>query len=79
VTSPGDRVSVRVLEVKLDKQQIALSMRSGSSADVVRGPRPDKQARPTGPGGKGPRPPSPPPQQRPFHNPFAALDKLRGK
>jgi uncharacterized protein len=74
VVSPGDRVSVRVLEVKLDKQQIALSMRSGSSADVARGPRPGK------PEAKGPRPPAPPPQQqRPFHNPFAALEKLRGK
>ena len=45
VVSPGDRVSVRVLEVKLDKQQIALSMRSGSTADVARGPRPGEQDR----------------------------------
>ena len=28
VVSPGDRVSVRVLEVKLDKNQIALTMKS---------------------------------------------------
>jgi hypothetical protein len=76
-------VSVRVLEVKLDKQQIALSMRSGSNADVVRGPRPsgsDRNDRPGGPG-KGPRGPSAPAPQpsRPFNNPFAGLDKLRGR
>ena len=34
VVNPGDRVSVRVIEVNLDKNQIALSMKSG--ADVVR-------------------------------------------
>jgi protein Tex len=81
VVSPGDRVSVRVLEVKLDKQQIALSMRSGSNADVARGPRPDSQDR-RGPGpGKGPRGPAAPPPQpnRPFNNPFASLGKLKGK
>jgi protein Tex len=80
VVSPGDRVSVRVLEVKLDKQQIALSMRSGSNADVVRGPRPSGQERSGGPG-KGPRGPAAPPPQpkKPFNNPFAGLDKLRGK
>jgi uncharacterized protein len=80
VVSPNDRVSVRVLEVKLDKQQIALSMKSGSNADVVRGPRPP-QERVGGGQGKGPRPSAPPPQQqqRPFNNPFAGLDKLRGK
>jgi hypothetical protein len=33
-------VSARVLDVKLDKQQIALSLRSGSASDVARGPRP---------------------------------------
>jgi uncharacterized protein len=32
VVSAGDRVSVRVLEVKLEKQQIALTMKSGSRA-----------------------------------------------
>jgi protein Tex len=88
VVSPGDRVSVRVLEVKLDKQQIALSMKSGSNADVARGPRPagqdrndrnDRNGRQGG-FGKGPRgPAAPPPQNRPFNNPFAGLDKLRGK
>ena len=32
VVSAGDRVTVRVLEVKLEKQQIALTMKSGSRA-----------------------------------------------
>jgi uncharacterized protein len=79
VVSAGDHVSVRVLEVKLDRQQIALSMRSGSQSDVARGPRPANQDRPSSAPGKAPRPPSPPQQQRPFNNPFAGLDKLRGK
>jgi protein Tex len=91
VVSAGDRVSVRVLDVKLDKQQIALSMKSGANAEVARGPRPagqdrgqDRgQGRNDRPGGwgKGPRGPSAPPPQpsRPFNNPFAGLDKLRGR
>jgi uncharacterized protein len=80
VVSPGDHVSVRVLDVKLDKQQIALSMRSGSSSDVSRGPRPAEQDR-RGGQNRGPRPPAaPPPQPKsPFNNPFAGLGKLRGK
>src|SRR5262249_15629337 len=32
VVSPGDRVSVRVLEVNLAKNQIALTMKSGETA-----------------------------------------------
>ncbi|HEY5284113.1 MAG TPA: Tex family protein, partial [Polyangia bacterium] len=57
VVSAGDRVSARVLEVKLDKQQIALSLKSGSSSDVSRGPRPaDQDRRGSGPN-RGPRPP----------------------
>ncbi len=80
VVSAGDRVSVRVLEVKLDKQQIALSMKSGSNADVARGPRPaGSDHSPSGPG-KGPRgPAAPPPPKSPFNNPFAGLGKLRGR
>jgi uncharacterized protein len=82
VVNAGDRVSVRVIEVKLDKQQIALSMKSG--AEVARGQseqgqRPDATTivarRPP-----GPRAPAPPPQpKKPFNNPFAGLEKLRGK
>jgi len=88
VVSAGDRVSVRVLEVKLDKQQIALSMRSGSNEDVARGPSGgqgprDRNDRNNDRGGfgKGPRGPAAPPPKptRPFNNPFAGLDKLRGK
>jgi uncharacterized protein len=82
VVSPGDRVSVRVLDVKLDKQQIALSMRSGASAEVARGERPAGPAPAERRGGgtdKGPRLPTAPPPQRPFNNPFAGLDKLRGR
>jgi protein Tex len=81
VVSPGDRVSARVLDVKLDKQQIALSLRSGSAGDVARGPRPAEQDQRGGGSNRGPRPQSaPPPQQsRPFNNPFAGLGKLRGK
>jgi uncharacterized protein len=81
VVNAGDRVSVRVIEVKLDKQQIALSMKLGG--EVVRGqsekssgPRDDNRGnRP-----QGPRAPMPPPQpKKPFNNPFAGLEKLRGK
>ncbi len=86
VVSPGDRVSVRVLAVKLDRQQIALSMRSGSNADVARGrPAGSTGDRPAGnrgaPNGRPPRGPLPagPQAKRPFNNPFAALDKLRGR
>jgi uncharacterized protein len=81
VVNAGDRVSVRVLDVKLDKQQIALSMKSGSTGDVARGPRPaaDQDRRGSGPN-RGPRPAAPPPQpSRPFNNPFAGLGKLKGR
>jgi predicted RNA-binding protein with RPS1 domain len=55
VVSPGDRVSARVLDVKLDKQQIALSLKSGLGSDVARGPRPEQDRRGGGPN-RGPRP-----------------------
>ena len=75
VVSAGDRVSVRVLEVKLDKKQIALTMKSQSE----RGPASERPA--AAPGGPpsagraakspgGPPPPSKP--ATPFNNPFAA-------
>jgi uncharacterized protein len=79
VVSPGDRVSARVLEVKLDKQQIALSLRSDSAGDVTRGPRPEQDRRGGGPNRNQRGPSAPPPQpSRPFNNPFAGL-KLGGK
>ena len=89
VVNPGDRVSVRVLEVNLEKKQIALTMKSERTASAPRG---DSSSRPPerrdadrrGPapsnrtgGPSGARPPAP--ATRPFNNPFAALDKLRGK
>jgi uncharacterized protein len=79
VVSPGDRVSARVLEVKLDKQQIALSLRTDSAGDVARGPRPEQDRRGGGPNRNQRGPSAPPPQpSRPFNNPFAGL-KLGGK
>ena len=82
VVSAGDRVSVRVIEVKLDKQQIALSMKSG--AEVARGQsEQSNSSRDDRRGGSRPQPPrapAPPPQpKKPFNNPFAGLEKLRGK
>jgi uncharacterized protein len=79
VVNAGDRVSVRVLEVKLDRKQIALTMKSERVAtqpgerDVPRGP----------PGGRDrgapPSKPAPPKPATPFNNPFAAAlaDKTR--
>jgi uncharacterized protein len=49
--SPGDRVTVRVLEVNLAKNQIALTMKSGSAAKTG-GPS-DQTARPRGQGSSG--------------------------
>jgi len=48
VVSPGDRVTVRVLEVNLAKNQIALTMKSGKSGEAearrpARGPEPRAQ------------------------------------
>ncbi len=81
VVSAGDRVSVRVIEVKPDKQQIALSMKSG--AEVARGHDAKSGAPPDDHRGgrpQSPRAPVPPPQpKQPFNNPFAGLGKLRGK
>jgi uncharacterized protein len=76
VVSPGDRVTVRVLEVKLDKKQIALTMKSerpeGAKAQAA--PPAPTEARPRQPAKVAP----PPKPQTPFNNPFAALgDKLR--
>jgi uncharacterized protein len=80
VVSAGDRVSVRVLDVKLDKQQISLSMKSGSNSDVTRGTRSGESDHRGGGQNRGPRPAAPPPQpSRPFNNPFAGLGKLKGK
>jgi uncharacterized protein len=84
VVSAGDRVTVRVLEVKLDKKQIALTMkteRASSAPRVSDGPRArnDAQSRTADrahrPAPSKPAPPGPSPALRPaapFNNPFAA-------
>src|SRR4051812_9509252 len=87
VVSAGDRVSVRILEVKLDKKQIALTMKSQSqtqsqsqsqSGDRAAAPRPADDRRP--PRDRGAAPPPPPPKPAtPFNNPFAAALANRGK
>ena len=54
VVNAGDRVSVRVLEVKLDKKQIALTMKSGSASES-RAERPAAASRPADDGRRPPR------------------------
>jgi len=49
VVEPGDRVNVRVLEVDLEKKQIALSMKP---VQVARPPREKREARGEGQGGR---------------------------
>jgi uncharacterized protein len=72
VVSAGDRVTVRVLEVKLDKKQIALTMKTERSSSAS-APRPSGDERPRA-GDRAPRaaPPAPPKPPAPFNNPFAA-------
>ena len=88
VVSPGDRVTVRVLEVKLDKNQIALTMKSERSQErsqerrETRGERPERpqRAAPPAPREGSARPPASaggPPAKAPFNDAFAALEKLR--
>ncbi|HEX3695266.1 MAG TPA: Tex family protein [Polyangia bacterium] len=83
VVSPGDRVTVRVLEVKLERKQIALTMKAeraaGAPAEKREAPPREGgfQSRGGGASPAGSPPFSPPPPKSPFNNPFAALDKLR--
>jgi uncharacterized protein len=84
VVSAGDRVTVRVLEVKLDKKQIALTMKAqGADARGERpaaGPRPPSGPRPSGDGRPRDRgAPPPPAKPAPFNNPFAAALASRTK
>jgi uncharacterized protein len=77
VVNAGDRVSVRVLEVKLDKKQIALTMKAERPAGAHTGaPAPRTNDGPRdrrGPGGPPNKPSAPPPRANvPFNNPFAA-------
>jgi uncharacterized protein len=85
VVSPGDRVTVRVLEVKREKNQIALTMKAerpqGAAAAPPRAPEAPASRAPSGGGGGKARfekpAPAKPAAPAPFNNPFAALDKLR--
>ncbi|HVQ77018.1 MAG TPA: Tex family protein [Candidatus Binatia bacterium] len=86
VVSPGDRVSVRVLEVKLDRNQIALTMKSEPGRERPGPARTEGRERPPRSGDRSgkpdrrPRAPGPrvePPAQTPFNSGFAALEKLR--
>jgi uncharacterized protein len=85
VVSPGDRVTVRVLEVKREKNQIALTMKAerpqGASASAPRAAEAPANRAPSGGGGGGKarfeKPAGKPAAPAPFNNPFAALDKLR--
>jgi uncharacterized protein len=75
VVSTGDRVTVRVLEVKLDRKQIALSMKSErrsappsvGTTPAAEGPRPGRDR------GRPAVVPAPPKAAAPFNNPFAAV------
>ncbi|MDZ4694245.1 MAG: Tex family protein [Deltaproteobacteria bacterium] len=74
VVSAGDRVTVRVIEIKLDRKQIALSMKAERSASESQ-PRQGNTAQSPG-GQRDNRPavrPSAPTPAAPFNNPFAAL------
>jgi hypothetical protein len=76
-------VTVRVLEVKLDKKQIALTMKSERGAERGRAPTKEGGAGARAVGGAGkptaadaPRA-APSGPKTPFNNPFGALGKLR--
>jgi len=81
VVSPGDRVTVRVLEVKLDKNQIALTMKSAQGRERSPAPPEARSERPERPPRSGTPPRSAPaggsPAKTPFNDAFAALAKLR--
>ncbi len=75
VVSPGDRVKVRVLEVKLEKNQIALSMKPEAEAKKenvreMHGEHPQRRSK-----GRGDQPKQQPrkTEKNSFNNPFAAL------
>jgi protein Tex len=75
VVSPGDRVKVRVLEVNLEKNQIALSMKPEAEAKrenarEMQEEQPQRRSKE-----RGDRPKQQPrkPEKNSFNNPFAAL------
>lgn len=73
VVSPGDKVQVRVMEVNIEKNQIALSMKKESPNQGA--PRPSGAQGFKG-GGKAPPPPK---VQELRNNAFAGLAGLKGK
>jgi protein Tex len=74
VVSPGDKVQVRVMEINLEKNQIALSMKKEASASA---PRPNGAVGHAGGGQRG-RPAPPPKMQELKNNAFAGLAALKG-
>ena len=80
VVNAGDRVTVRVLEVKLDKKQIALTMKAERTERPAQAPSSPRRS--PGPARRGGRPAPPrdrggsaraaPRPSTPFNNPFAA-------
>lgn len=77
VVSPGDKVQVRVLEVNLEKNQIALTMKKESSAGLGRPSASATSGAPRHGGGKSYAQPIPTKPQEHKHNPFAALAGLK--
>ncbi|MBL8171333.1 MAG: RNA-binding transcriptional accessory protein [Acidobacteria bacterium] len=78
VVSPGDRVTVRVLEVNLEKNQIALTMKSDAEtmrAKAAEKPAGDQPRRPQQgkPQKRRDDKPAPAPGKGAFNNPFAKL------
>ncbi len=78
VVSPGDRVTVRVLEVNAEKKQIALTMKPERPA-LVQKPRPAPKPKPQQNTRLPERRPARPPKPKFGHNPFAALSALKEK
>jgi uncharacterized protein len=80
VVSPGDKVQVRVLEVNLEKNQIALTMKKEVSANAGTSVRPTGASASSGaPRGRGAPPPPPPKMQELKNNAFAGLANLKLK
>ena len=71
VVSAGDRVTVRVLEVKLDRKQIALTMKTERAASTAARPSGGERPR-SNERAPRPAPAAPPKAPAPFNNPFAA-------
>ncbi len=78
VVSPGDKVQVRVLEINLEKNQIALTMKKEMSANAGSiSTRPSGASSGNGGRGRGAPPPAPPKMQELKNNAFAGLASLK--